>query len=425
MSDSGLRAAARRPSGRGKAVLAIDFHPRSPPAGTSITLHTLVAHDGDVSKATLYEPGGAETVFCLMHPRQDLQRHPAIPDLLEAGYAVWAQTGRNVGNDLTLVHESALLDVAAGMERLRDIGYEHLVLVGISGGAGLYSFYTEQSLRPAAERIATTPAGTPVPLLDASMPAPDALALVAPHPGQGRLLLAMIDGSVADEGDPLSTIAELDPYDPANGFGEEAEGGSRYSDEFLERYRAAQRERVARIDDRARELISTRLAARRRFKAGFGGELDRRGSVLTPVITTYRTDADPRCTDLRLDPSDRPYGSVISAKPSVSNFGVGGFGRLATPEAWLSTWSGLSSNASLERSLRGVTLPTLLVQYTGDCSVFPGDIENALGSLAAPDVTHVEIRADHFGRPLSAGEQSGILATVAELVQWTRARARG
>jgi pimeloyl-ACP methyl ester carboxylesterase len=416
-------AAVRKPSGRGRAVLATDWYPRSLPERSSTSLHTLIAHDGEVSRATLYDRGGANTVLCLMHPRQDLQRHPAIPGLLEAGLAVWAQTSRTVGNDLTLVHESVLLDVAAGTERLRELGYEQIVLVGISGGAGLYAFYTEQALTVPGERIANTPAGGAVPLSEAPMPAPDGLALVAPHPGQGRLLLAMIDGSVADESDPLSTIPELDPYDPANGFGEAEAGGSHYTPEFVERYRAAQRERVARIDEHARELNADRLAARKRFKSGSGTETDRRASVLTAVITTHRTDADLRCTDLSLDRSERPYGSVISAKPAISNFGLGGFGRLATPDAWLSTWSGLSSNASLQRSLAGVTVPTLLIQYTGDCSVFPSDVAAALDALAAPDVSHVQVRADHFGGPIVRGEPSGIPATVSHLADWARGRA--
>ena len=420
---SEANSAVKRPSGRGRASLAIDWWPVALPAGTSITPHTLIAHDGDVSRATMYAGPDARAVLCLMHPRQDLQRHPAIPGFLDAGYAVWAQTGRNVGNDLALVHESALLDVAAaGMERLRETGYEHIVLVGVSGGAGLYSFYTEQAQTPPGNRVQTTPAGAPVALADATMPSPDGLALVAPHPGQGRLLLSMIDASVADEREPLSTVAELDPFGPENGFAEEAEGGSRYSPDFLDRYRLAQRERVARIDEHARELSAERIAAGKRFKSGSGDRFDRRGSVMTPVITTYRSDADPRCTDLSIDPSDRPYGSVISSKPSMSNFGVGGFGRLTTADAWLSTWSGLSSNASLERCLAGVTVPTLLVEYTGDCSVFPSDVAQALASLAAQDVTHHKIRADHFGRPLGPDEDSGIPATVKCLVDWTRER---
>jgi pimeloyl-ACP methyl ester carboxylesterase len=396
-------------------VLAIDWWPGSLPDGTSITPHTLIAHDGEVSRATLYDRAGGHTVLCLMHPRQDMQRHPAIPGLLDAGFAVWAQTSRVVGNDLTLIHESVLLDVAAGCERLRELGYDRIVLVGISGGAGLYSFYTEQALTNTADRIERTPAGAPSGLTDAPMPPPDALALVAPHPGQGRLLLGAIDPSVADESDPLSTVDGLDPFDPANGF---ATGGATYTDEFVERYRAAQKQRVARIDERAHQLNAERIAARKRFKSGDGSELDRRASVVTPVMTTYRTDADLRCLDLSIDPSERAYGSVISAKPEMSNFGVGGFGRLATPDAWLSTWSGLSSNASLERCLPGVTVPTLLVQYTGDCSVFPGDVAAALSALGATDISHVQVRCDHFGGPLASGEESGIPATVEHLVEW-------
>jgi len=394
------------------------------PGGTAVIQETLLTHDGDVTRGTLYQPSGGTSgsVFCLMHPRQDLQRHPLVPQLLAAGQAVWAQTGRDVGNDLKLVHEQALLDVAAGLERLRDRGFNHIVLAGHSGGSGLFAFYTEQALTAPGRRIATTPGGAPTYLADAPMPSPDALALIAPHPGQGRLLLSMIDPSVAREDDPLSVVAELDPYDPANGFGEAPEG-SHYSEAFLTRYRAAQHARVSRIDVRAHELIADQHAARKRFKSGNGDRTDRRRSVLTPVIATYRTDADPRCTDLRLDPSDRPYGSVISARPSVSNYGVTGFGRLTTPEAWLSTWSGLSSNASLTRSLTGVTVPTLIIEFTGDCSVFPADIRAALDALAAADVRHARIRADHFGRPLEPGGESGISAATRELAAWAGERA--
>jgi len=412
----------RNPSGRGRATLAIDWWPGALPEGTTITLHTVIAHDGEVSRATLYSRGATSSVVCLMHPRQDMQRHPLIPELLEAGHAVWAQASRLVGNDLTLVHESLLLDVAAGMEVLRAEGYAHITLVGISGGAGLYSFYAEQSTIPAGERLERTPAGAPTPLREATLLAPDALALIAPHPGQGRLLLAMIDGSVADETDPFSVVVELDPYDPANGFGEAPEG-STFSEDFLTRYRAAQRERVQRIDDQARELIDAQRGARKRWKAGSGDIGDRRRSVLSPVITMYRSDADPRCTDLRLDPSERPYGSVISAKPSVSNYGIGGFGRLTTADAWLSTWSGLSSNAAVSRCLERVSIPTLIIEYTGDCSVFPSDIAAAMAASAASDKSHEQVRADHFGRRLSEGDEAPIPATARILVPWTEERA--
>ncbi|GAB2968067.1 alpha/beta hydrolase [Amycolatopsis acidiphila] len=402
----------------------MDWWPSQLPEDVTISQRTLITADGEVTRGTLYRPRRAtETVFCLMHPRQDLRQHPFVPGLLAAGHAVWAQVGRSVGNDMQLVHESALLDVAAGVESLRDAGFGQIILIGHSGGSGLYSFYTEQALTEPARRIARTPGGAPTKLPEAPMPEPDGLVLVAPHPGQGRLLLAAIDPSVADENDPFSLIPELDPFARDNGFGDPPEG-SHYSPEFVARYRQAQRDRVARIDSRAHELIADQLAVRKKVKSGTATETERRRSILTPVITTYRTDADLRCMDLGLDPSERPYGSVISARPAVSNFGVNGFGRLTTPEAWLSTWSGLSSNASLERALAGVTVPTLLIEFTGDCSVFPGDIEAALKTLAAADVRRVAIRADHFGRPLDKGGESGIAPAVGEIVTWSQERAK-
>jgi pimeloyl-ACP methyl ester carboxylesterase len=394
-----------KPSGRGKAVLALDWSPESLPDGTVIEPHTLIASDGEVSRATLYTLGSPTAVVCLMHPRQDMQRHPLIPHLLEAGYCVWAQASRVVGNDLTLVHEAVLLDVAAGMETLREAGFEHITLCGISGGAGLYSFYTEQSQADA--RVERTPGGAPAGLTDATMPVPDALCLIAPHPGQGRLLLAMIDGSVTDEADPFSVDRSLDPFDPANGFDEE---GSSFAADWMARYREAQRARVQRVDDHARELIAAQRAAR---KAG-----DLRRGVLTPVITMYRSDADPRCTDLSLDANDRKYGSVISPKPQVSNYGLGGFGRLTNAESWLSTWSGISSNAAVERCLAGVTVPTLIIEYTGDQSVFPSDIATALAASAADDPQHVKIRSSHFAKRLSREDEDPIPLTSGALTGW-------
>lgn len=39
---------------------------------------------------------------------------------VSAGYAVFTQTARSVGNDMRLEHEIALLDVAAGIYLLKD-----------------------------------------------------------------------------------------------------------------------------------------------------------------------------------------------------------------------------------------------------------------------------------------------------------------
>ncbi len=203
------------------------------------------------------------------------------------------------------------------------------------------------------------------------MPMTDGVVFLAPHPGQGRLLLGCIDPSVADETDPLAAVPELDAFDPRNGFAEPPTSSS-YSAAFLEEYRAAQHARVARIDARAREHLARTAEARAAHKRT-GAAADRRRALAPEIITVFRTDADPRTVDLSLDPSERPYGSLFGARPDLINYGQVGFGRLTTPEAWLSTWSGLSSNADFVRCAPGVTVPTLFVELTGDQAAFPSD----------------------------------------------------
>lgn len=53
----------------------------------------------------------------------------------------------------------------------------------------------------------------------------------------------------------------------------------------------------------------------------------RRKGAHTPIMTIRRTNADLRCFDLSLDPSDRKYGSLWGSDPYTSNYGSAGFAR--------------------------------------------------------------------------------------------------
>lgn len=386
------------------------------PAGVTTTVCTVKTADDASAPGILYTVEGATTVVTLMHPRQDLARHHLIPILLDAGVAVWAQGSRTVNNDLTLIHEEALLDAAAGIVALRDRGFEHIVACGPSGGATLYAFYTQQASREPGERITVTPGGKRIALDDATMPVPDAAIFLAPHPGQGELLLGCIDGAVADELDPLSTVPELDIFDEANGF-REPPNSSDYASEFLARYRQAQQARVARIDAHARHLIAERMAAKERF-ASSKKAVDRRAATMSKVITVYRTDADPRTLDLSLDPSDRPYGSIHGRRPDLINFGITGFGRLTTADAWLSTWSGLSSNAAFVKCAPEVRIPSLFIEYTGDQATFPSVALEMFNAIGAADKSHERIVGTHFGgSPDPDGPPGGAISGRA-IVEW-------
>jgi hypothetical protein len=392
----------------------------SRPESTITSVHELTTTDGATVRGVLATVPGATTVVSLMHPRQDLTHHPLAPLLLQAGAAVWTQHARSVNNDLTLVHEQAILDAAAGLAFLRERGFGSIVTLGHSGGGTLYAFYLEQAGLPPAERIATTPGGRPAKLADAEMPLADGAIFLAPHPGQGQLLLACIDPSVADEQDPMSAIPELDPFSPANGFAEPP-ASSTYSEEFLARYRAAQHDRVARIDAIARQHLARAGEARAAFTSS-GHALDRRRSLAPAIITVFRTDADPRTVDLSLDPSERPYGSLFGKRPDLINYGLTGFGRLTTPEAWLSTWSGLSSNADFFRCAPGVTVPTLFIELTGDQAAFPADSRQMIDALGAEDLTTATVRGLHFGGPIADGEPAGNELAATEIIDWLSKR---
>ena len=406
-------------SGATAGFLNTDWNPRDVPAGTRTTNVVLRTADGAATSGSLYQPATpSDTVVCVMHPREFMACHYLIPDIVGAGYAAWSQAPRAVGNDLRLEHEIALHDVATGLAHLQSRGFKRILLLGNSGGAGLYAFYAQQAALPAAERIAKTPGGKATRLAEIDMPLPAGMVFIGPHPGQGALLLNCIDPSVVDEGDAMSVDASLDPLSLANGYAGPA--ATRYAPEFVARYRRAQRARVEKLDGLARQLIERRLAARRRVKADGANASpeDKRLASHTPIINVWRTDGDLRCFDLSLDPSDRQFGSLWGSDPYASNYGAVGFARQCTPESWLSTWSGLSSNAAMAKAAASITQPVLVIEYTGDQACFPGDVSEIFEALASTQKRHLRVRGDHHGRALSPDEAPGRLEAGRLLGDW-------
>jgi pimeloyl-ACP methyl ester carboxylesterase len=386
-----------------------NFHLRDVGPGIDITPVNTVAIDGALSRGLLYRPAGTRPTVGvhLMHPRTDQSQNYNILPLVRAGYAVLGRSGRSVNNDTATVHETLLCDVLAGVELLHEQGCDQVILLGNSGGAPLAAFYQSQSrLRP-SERLTDTAAGDPIDLT-ALVPA-DGIVLIGGHPGEAASLLKWIDPSLVDEADPFSVDPALDMYDERNGFRPLPEG-SRYSPEFLGGFRAAQPERVARIDAMARAFLADRREARRRMEDASGSErmeLERQAASLHHLVI-HRTMADPTFVDLSIEPDDRRISSYNNdLRPDLQNYGKG-VAEFLTPEAWLSTWSGLSSRAGTIGCLRSVPNPLLIVHYAGDVITRVSEAEAMLRASAAEDKTMVTVRhADHYGFVIGPGGSGG------------------
>ncbi|HUY20209.1 MAG TPA: hypothetical protein VMV15_13365 [Candidatus Binataceae bacterium] len=397
--------------------------------GINSEVVALTAEDGGESKGVLYSKGGEKTVVCMMHPRADMSRHYVIPYLLEAGFAAFGQEGRWPGNDIACIHELLLMDIAASVKLLQARGFQKIVLLGNSGGGSLYTFYQAQAVTAVPNRLTDTPAGDPYDLNRFQMPPADGMVIIAAHLGEGKVLQAAIDPSVTDEADPLSSDPSLDMYNPANGFREPPES-SKYTNEFLQRYRAAQTMRVARIDAIARRYIEeqryfaeltrepafdTQPPARRSFVS--------RRAVSGRYLLINRTEANPAFADLSIDPSLRTYGSLFSPRPDLFNYTEAGFGRYQTPRAWLSTWSGLSSRAAVLDNITRIKAPTLVINYTGDHAIYPSNSAAIYRQSAAADKQLEQVDGDHFGNPLpSRPDRGGRPEAAKVIVRWLRER---
>jgi pimeloyl-ACP methyl ester carboxylesterase len=290
------------------------------------------------------------------------------------------------------------------MRLLKERGYERIVLLGNSGGGSLLGFYQSQASRSPHDRLVSTPGGERVDLTAELMPEGDLYIAVAAHLGEGRFMLNVLDPAVVDEREPAESDAAWDMYNPANGYRPFPEASS-YDKTWLAEYRRRQRERNARLDAVARGCLEEQAQARDEMRdAGFAekppderGEVTRRARLWRYMVI-YRTLANPAYLDPSIDPSNRPLGSIFSpADPILGNYGPGGLARTMTPRAWLSTWSGLSSQADLPDTIAHVTIPTLVVYADGDCDIFPSEQQEFMEKSGARDKTFVELPwADHY-----------------------------
>jgi pimeloyl-ACP methyl ester carboxylesterase len=342
----------------------------------------LVSPDGALVRGVLWTPPNGKkwkTAVILSHPRGDFSVHYAAPLLAAAGYAVLGFGTRYMNNDTDCLHEACTIDVETVYNEMKRRGAEAVVLLGNSGGGSLMA------------------------LAHAERGIGDGWVGMAAHPGEGVFMLQVIDPSVVDESDPFSTVPELDMYNPDNGWRPWPEPCV-YDKEWLKRYRAAQVERVARIDAIAKASIAESIDAGSRLR-GVDNQTQtvqwrelRRRAVFTKYMVIYRTLADPAYLDLSIDPDERPMGSLFAfPDPFDANYGRGGLGRSMTARGWLSTWSGLSSHAKLADTMPKVKVPTLLIHPTADTEIRIWQAKEIVDNSGAADRTYIEMKgAPHY-----------------------------
>jgi hypothetical protein len=267
--------------------------------------------------------------------------------------------------------ERVIQDLGAGVRYMRERGVDRLALIGNSGGGALACFYQAQAENL---NLTDTPAGDPLSLTPDQLPAADAIALAAAHPGRCELLTSWLDCSVVDEADPLGADPDWDIYDP--------ELSVPFDRVFVEELRQRQRARNERITERAYE----RLALLRSLPGGPADE---------PLIV-YRTYADPRLLDLTIDANDRSPGGTRGTPRDV-NYGPNGMARYNTLTSWLSQWS-LESRASGPANLARTTVPVLHVEYTADQSTFPSDAAAWSRAALGRETHHRLVGATHYLR---------------------------
>jgi hypothetical protein len=69
-----------------------------------------------------------------------------------------------------------------------------------------------------------------------------------------------------------------------------------------------------------------------------------------------------------------------------------------------------------------VTVPSLVLYYTGDNAIFPGDAHAAYTALAATDKRIGSAPGDHYGFGVGTQDRTGAPLALAQVVSWLRER---
>jgi hypothetical protein len=192
--------------------------------------------------AALYKPDtnpAPHIAFLVSHRTGNNLNSSACKELAKRGFVALCWNTRFVNNETAVHWEEIAFDVKTAVDYVRSIpGITKVVLLAHSGGSPLMTYY---------EAVAEAGPGWckgSRKLVEctgdmADFKPADGLVMPDAHPGNGVESLRDLNPSIVAQKDgSLKVIAELDPFNPTNGFN--PNGMSHYSKEFLVKYSAAQ-----------------------------------------------------------------------------------------------------------------------------------------------------------------------------------------
>lgn len=335
-----------------------------------------------------------DVAYLILHPSVNFWYHYLVEPFQERHRAILALNSRYVNNDSTLMMESVIQDVGAGVRFLREQGFKKVLLIANSGGGPVMSLYQAQAENLT---ITSTPDGTPFDINPEDLPKADGIVLLGAHLGRHQKFSVTLDPSVLSESDPFGIDPSLDMFNPEN--------GPPYDREWFARYRAAQKARHERITDWALARLRDLRDTRRKSPAHDQG------------FVIYRTYANPPTLDGTIDPNDRPATGTIFGNAIAVNYAAGMFGRFTTLKSYLSHWSPLSI-ADGPTQIAKTTVPVLNVRCSADEGTFPP--ETAIYSNAVGDRGEdwTLVGAGHF--PFKQKEGPRLVRELADkLIEWT------
>src|SRR5579884_4193702 len=206
--------------------------------------------------AVLYTPATPipDLIVLFAHPWGGSLDNVACKGLAQRGVTILCFNGRYTNQYRgapSLAWHLWLRDVAAAVQEARDRGYGKVVLFGMSAGGATMASYEYVAERGNA---AFTDPDQLYPFdgyVDAQgnelrLPRVDGLVLGNAIPGMAESFLLGLDAAVTDEEHPRAVDPNLDMSAAQNGFDPQSLRAT-YTPEFLQRYRRAQAERMARL----------------------------------------------------------------------------------------------------------------------------------------------------------------------------------